>query len=35
VCDMNTNKDGTVKSLSDEPGITELMKLYYSVSLGI
>jgi hypothetical protein len=28
VCDMNTNKDGTVKSLSDEPGITELMNLY-------
>jgi hypothetical protein len=28
VCDMNTNKDGSVKSLSDEPGITELMNLY-------
>jgi predicted DNA-binding protein len=28
VCDMNTNKDGIIKSLSDEPGITELMDLY-------
>ena len=28
VCDMNTNKDGTIKSLSEEPGITELMNLY-------
>ena len=28
ICDMNMNKDGFVKSLSDEPGITELMDLY-------
>jgi len=28
VCDMNVNKDGTQKSLSDEPGIQELMRLY-------
>jgi hypothetical protein len=28
ICDMNTNKDGTTKSLIDEPGITELMTLY-------
>ena len=28
VCDMNVNKDGTQKSLNDEPGIQELMRLY-------
>jgi hypothetical protein len=28
VCDMNTSKNGLEKSLADEPGITELMKLY-------
>ena len=28
VCDMNTNKDGSLKSLSDEPGIQELLRLY-------
>lgn len=28
VCDMNINDNGTLKSLADEPGITELMKLY-------
>jgi hypothetical protein len=28
ICEMNTNKDGTVKSLMDEPGIQELMQLY-------
>lgn len=28
VCDMNINKDGTHKSLADEPGIQELMRLY-------
>jgi hypothetical protein len=28
VCDMNLNKTGIEKTLSDEPGITELMKLY-------
>ena len=28
VCDMNINKDGTVKTLKDEPGIPELMNLY-------
>jgi hypothetical protein len=39
VCDMNMNKDGNVKSLSDEPGITELMDLYlddiYDYSNGL
>ena len=28
ICDMNTNKDGHEKTLADEPGITELMRLY-------
>jgi hypothetical protein len=28
ICDMNTNKDGTAKSLMDEPGIQELLQLY-------
>ena len=28
ICDMNVNKDGTSKSLIDEPGIQELMQLY-------
>jgi hypothetical protein len=28
VCDMNVNKFGQNKSLADEPGITELMRLY-------
>lgn len=28
MCDMNLNKTGVEKTLSDEPGITELMKLY-------
>ena len=28
VCDMNINKDGSQKSLADEPGIQELMRLY-------
>jgi hypothetical protein len=28
VCDMNNNKDGTIKSLADEPGIQELIRLY-------
>jgi hypothetical protein len=28
ICDMNTNKDGTGKSLIDEPGIQELLQLY-------
>jgi len=28
ICDMNTNKDGTAKSLIDEPGIQELLQLY-------
>ena len=28
MCDMNANKDGTTKNLTDEPGITELMTLY-------
>jgi hypothetical protein len=29
VCDMNVNKNGLEKTLADEPGITELMKLYF------
>ncbi len=29
VCDINTSKDGTQKSLSDEPGIPELLRLYF------
>jgi hypothetical protein len=28
VCDINTGKNGVEKSLADEPGITELMRLY-------
>jgi hypothetical protein len=28
MCSMNLKKDGTVKNLADEPGITELMQLY-------
>ena len=28
ICTMNIKKDGSVKNLSDEPGITELMQLY-------
>jgi hypothetical protein len=28
VCDMNVNKNGLDKTLADEPGITELMRLY-------
>ena len=28
ICDMNLNKDGSVKTLGDEPGIVELMQLY-------
>ena len=28
MCSMNLKKDGSVKNLSDEPGITELMQLY-------
>jgi hypothetical protein len=28
VCDINTNKDGSQKSLADEPGIQELLRLY-------
>jgi hypothetical protein len=28
VCDMNINKTGLEKTLADEPGITELMRLY-------
>lgn len=28
MCSMNFKKDGSVKSLADEPGITELMQLY-------
>jgi hypothetical protein len=28
VCDMNINQNSSIKSLADEPGITELMKLY-------
>ena len=39
ICNMNLNKDGTVKTLEDEPGIAELMQLYlddnYDYSNGI
>jgi hypothetical protein len=28
ICNMNLKKDGSVKNLSNEPGITELMQLY-------
>ena len=28
MCSMNLKKDGSIKNLSDEPGITELMQLY-------
>lgn len=28
ICDMNSTKDGIDKTLADEPGITELMRLY-------
>ena len=38
ICDINLNKDKGIKSLSDEPGITELMDLYlddkYDYSTG-
>lgn len=29
MCSMNTKMDGTIKSMVDEPGIPELMQLYY------
>ena len=29
VCDMNVSKNGLEKTLEDEPGISELMKLYF------
>ena len=39
VCDFNSNKNGQVKTLDDEPGIQELMKLYlddnYDYSNGL
>jgi len=28
ICNMNLNKDGSVKNLEDEPGIVELLQLY-------
>jgi hypothetical protein len=28
ICDMNLNKDGSVKTLGDEPGMVELLQLY-------
>ena len=28
VCDININKDGSIKNLEDEPGIPELLQLY-------
>uniref|UniRef100_A0A6C0IGE8 Uncharacterized protein n=1 Tax=viral metagenome TaxID=1070528 RepID=A0A6C0IGE8_9ZZZZ len=38
ICTMNLNKDNSIKSLSDEPGIQELMQLYlddkYDYSTG-
>ena len=39
VCDLNVNKNGQIKSLDEEPGIQELMKLYlddnYDYSNGL
>jgi len=39
ICDFNMDKNGNVKSLSDEPGINELMQLYlddkYDYSTGL
>ena len=39
VCDMNVGKDGTSKTLEDEPGIPELLRLYlddnYDYSVGL
>jgi len=29
ICDINLSKEGSVKSLADEPGISQLDKLYY------
>ena len=29
VCNMNIRDDGETKNLADEPGIPELMELYY------
>ena len=29
ICDINLSRDGSVKSLADEPGIVQLDKLYY------
>jgi hypothetical protein len=29
ICDINLSRDGSVKSLADEPGISQLDKLYY------
>jgi hypothetical protein len=29
ICTMNINKNGTIKTLADEPGIPELKQLYY------
>jgi hypothetical protein len=39
ICDFNLDKKGNVKTLNDEPGITELMQLYlddkYDYSTGV
>jgi hypothetical protein len=39
ICDMNISKDGNIKTLDQEPGITELMRLYlddkYDYSTGL
>ena len=35
VCSLNTNSDGSVKTLDEEPGIMELMDLYYDTDYNI
>jgi hypothetical protein len=39
ICDLNISRDGSTKTLADEPGITELMRLYlddkYDYSTGL
>ncbi len=35
VCSLNTNEDGLAKTLDEEPGIMELMDLYYDTDYNI
>ena len=35
VCSLNTNEDGSEKTLDEEPGIMELMDLYYDTDYNI